>query len=57
MIVDPEDIQNMNMILHSPTNFQFMILRDRARISHRVLYLTMSDIVTFFDYLTIFFPV
>ena len=57
MIVDPEDIQNMNMILHSPTNFQFMILRVRARISHRVLYLTISDIVTSFDYLTLFFPV
>ena len=39
------------------TNFQFMILRVLARISHRVLYLTISDIVTFFDCKAIFFPV
>ena len=57
MIVDPEDIQNMNMILLSPTNFQFLILMVCARISHRVLYMTILNVVKFFDGLTIFFPV
>ena len=45
MLVDLEDIQNMKIIL----NFQFMILRVCAKISHRDLYLTISDIVTIFD--------